>query len=273
MTKTAWEQFTDLAGDRAVTVPEVEAAGIKHASSYLSQWKRMVPPRVEAAGKTPEGLKLYRIVQDKAPEQVDGLDAVLGSEDDHDTAQIHVLKGYTQDKPIGIRPKLTPTPSVGTTRSSSMDELVLQLADRLARSIAEQVQARLEDYLTQAIEAKLSPLPEAVRVEVELPLPAAPIKHKGDQLHVCIAGLLPQQTQLIKQEFGKDMRIDFIGSDHNPKSVREKLAHADAAFVMTKFIGHWLDKIAAESKVPVFQRITGGMTRLRDCLTSLYVSS
>lgn len=272
MAKTAWERFKELVGSQAMTASQMEAAGIKYADSYLSQWRRMTPPRVAVVGYDNEGRKLFAVAVAQAPTHSTGdeLDAVPSSVDDvgADNA-VHVLKGHNKDD----APAPAPTQPEAVKPSTSMDELVMQLADKLAQSIALQVQARLEDYLTQAIEAKLAPLPEAVRMDVELPLPTAPVKHKGEKLHVCIGGLLPQQAHLIQKEFGADMQIDFLGSDHNAKSVQEKLSHADAAFVMTKFIGHWLDRKFAEAKVPVFQRINGGMTRLRDCLTSLYVSS
>lgn len=281
MAKTAWERFQELAANGPVNVRQMEAAGIKFPSTYTSQWTRCKPPRVVCEGTDAHGYKLYRLAVPKdVPAAVPGLDALLDAQDDDGTPEVHVLKGHSKDDapapkrldlpPIHVRPAAQQeAPKPGP----SMDELVMQLADKLAQSIALQVQARLEDYLTQVIESKLAPLPEAVRMDVELPLPTAPVKHKGEKLHVCIGGLLPQQVHLIQKEFGADMQLDFLGADHNAKSVQEKLSHADAAFVMTKFIGHWLDRKFADAKVPVFQRINGGMTRLRDCLTSLYVSS
>ncbi|MBS4017503.1 MAG: hypothetical protein KGZ68_04625 [Dechloromonas sp.] len=267
MKRTNFDVFTDLFNANGyVTNAMLEEAGVKYPSSYTTSWQREVPPRiVQTNNRKPYRYALPQAAVKPAIEatppplpDVD-LDSVLFKLDDAPAVLDgtgHVAPGPTPAKPAPELPVYTPDINV----------LISQVADHIAAQIAHQVRLRLQDYLIQAV-------PEDLPVSEEEAVTPPPVrKAKGDRLHVCIAGLLPQQAQIINNEFGKDMRLSFIHSNANPKDAKGLLAHADAALIMTKFVGHWLDGVVSKAGIPV-QRITGGMSRLRDSLTSLYCTA
>jgi hypothetical protein len=272
MKRTSFDVFTDLFhANGYVTNAMLEGAGVKHPASYTSVWLREAPPRIiKTNNRKPYRYRLYQtearppsapaLAVPSLPLPDVDLDEVLFRLDDtpaapDDTGHARPMEGSELKQPE--LPPYTP----------DINSLISQVADHIAAQIAQQVQVRLQDYLIQAV-------PENVPVPVPDEEPAVRLvqKAKGDRLHVCIAGLLPQQAQIINNEFGKDMRLSFIPSNSNPKDVRGRLDHADAALIMTKFVGHWLDGVVSKTGVPV-QRITGGMSRLRDSLTSLYCTT
>lgn len=263
MRRTRYDTFLALYREHGyVTNAMLQEAGVKSAASFTSKLAAENPPRIRATNHT-QPYKYAPVTQAGTPAtpnipEPDAEGLALAADLDA------LMNGAVDDATVTTTPS---APHPDLLGKLDLDSIIAQLADTIAARIAEQVQARLTDYLTQVV-------PEQIGVVTAAPEPVPEhVPCRGDKLHVCIAGLLPQQEQMIKNEFGRDMKLSFIPSNSNPKGARGLLDHADAAFIMTKFVGHWLDKIVADAKVPVFRRVNGGMSMLRDSLTSVFCAS
>ena len=90
---------------------------------------------------------------------------------------------------------------------------------------------------------------------------------------VTVVGLLPGQASMIKDEFGTEFSLHFVTSAKNEASRLHGLCKtSDAVLTMTGFISHSLEKIIKSSGVRLV-RVNGGMSSLRDELTTLYIQA
>lgn len=135
--------------------------------------------------------------------------------------------------------------------------------DTMARQFAEGVAAHLVERIVEALHLQL---PQQINAVVDQ-YKANGGKKKENLPKVIICGLLPQQAGLMVAEFGRDLDLAFIETTEgsNSKRIDALLQSHDVAYAMTSFINHSLDgKLKNGAKV--YQRISGGMTSLRDNL-------
>lgn len=126
------------------------------------------------------------------------------------------------------------------------------------------------DALQCAIDQMRPPAPVPLRAVEALAPPPAPMP-KPPKPKVCIVGLLPAQTQLIETDFREvfDLRFIDITELRGGKRPATTFANVDAVLVMTKFVNHTAEDLKANAKRLV--RVNGGITALKDALTSLYL--
>lgn len=171
---------------------------------------------------------------------------------------------------------------------SSLSEAIDELSDRLsdvvdgmAEHFSERLSTALSELVVQAISEKLtaklhnktvSRLEDAI--DSMLPKEVASIEEDAAERmklsSVVIVGLLPEQENMIKDEFKDCFRLRFW-KDGNPKSLREISGNADHILTFVDKIGHkHEDAIVAAGRKP--DRVTGGMSSLRKRLTEIYVN-
>lgn len=99
--------------------------------------------------------------------------------------------------------------------------------------------------------------------------PAEPLKK------VAIVALLPDQKAMIEREFGKVLDLRIFSSDEargNGSSLTSRLTNCDAVFVMNHFTDRTIhDQIKKAGIKPI--AVSGGMTKLRDALTNLFLAA
>jgi hypothetical protein len=108
--------------------------------------------------------------------------------------------------------------------------------------------------------------------------PARPVLHVASAPEVAykkpkvlVVGLLPNQAGIVQSEFFEAFDIRFAESD-TPTKRLESMAHdCDRVMLMTNFISHSTQD--AVKKHPGFERIQGGVSKVKDRLTELFIAS
>jgi len=216
-------------------------------------------------------------------------------EDDKDVVQVHFeapasklaapVPGRLGTMPVQARTKPAPASSaIVASLSGAIDELSDRLADvvdGMAEHFSERLSSALSDLVVQAISAKLNAKLHSKTVarledviDNMLPNEVASIEDEAANrmklANVVIVGLLPDQENMIKDEFKDCFRLRFW-KDGNPKSLREISGNADHILTFVDKIGHkHEDAIVAAGRKP--DRVTGGMSSLRKRLTEIYVN-
>lgn len=216
-------------------------------------------------------------------------------EDDKDVVQVHFeapaskpaapVPGRLGTMPVQARTKPAPASSaIVASLSGAIDELSDRLADvvdGMAEHFSERLSSALSDLVVQAISAKLNAKLHSKTVarledviDNMLPNEVASIEDEAANrmklANVVIVGLLPDQENMIKDEFKDCFRLRFW-KDGNPKSLREISGNADHILTFVDKIGHkHEDAILASGRKP--DRVTGGMSSLRKRLTEIYVN-
>ena len=161
--------------------------------------------------------------------------------------------------------------------SDKLSVVVDQLADRFSENIStvlsEHIIRAISERLNQKLHQKTVAGLENV-IDKMLPQEMASIESETTERaklsSVVIVGLLPEQENMIKNEFKDCFRLKFW-KDGNPKSLREISGNADHILTFVDKIGHkHEDAILASGKRP--DRVTGGMSSLRKRLTEIYVN-
>lgn len=141
--------------------------------------------------------------------------------------------------------------------------------DSFVEAIVGNVMGQVEAKLTHALEEKVSAVISAIPARINPPLLEAPRKTKKS---VCLVGLLPAQAGMIQQEFGDVFDLKFIDAGERNGHLKDAVVHSDKTFLMTGFISHATQELVkAQGVSPVL--VSGGMTRLRDVLTDLFVGA
>lgn len=155
----------------------------------------------------------------------------------------------------------------------TLDEKLTRVLDQNAiifRTLAA-LAARQEGASAQE-SAHNSELAEALDACLTQPAdaPHAPTTAGNKRPKVFILGLLPGQVTMIAEEFKDALDLRFAQSG-NPQRVAKMSSFADAAIVMGSFTDHATMNAVKNSGCKKFIQLQGGLTRLRDELTRLYV--
>lgn len=155
---------------------------------------------------------------------------------------------------------------VAAPRQNSLDgalnELVDTYAETLTQAIVARIKAKLENTLASQLQTAL-PKPPA-KPDIVIQKPRLP--------KVGVVGLLPQQAGLISQEFCETFDLLFW-NDRNGDGIgalKSMGAHCDMVFLHIAHCSHTAED-ALKSVSANFTRVGGGMTQLRDALTTYYV--
>jgi hypothetical protein len=88
---------------------------------------------------------------------------------------------------------------------------------------------------------------------------------------VLVVGLLPNQAGIVQSEFYEAFDIRFAESDTPTKRLESMASDCDRVMLMTNFISHSTQD--AVKKHPGFERIQGGVSKVKDRLTELFIAS
>lgn len=94
---------------------------------------------------------------------------------------------------------------------------------------------------------------------------------KTPKPRVLVVGLLNDQTSMIEKEFRDCLDLRFLRAGAPSQAIRSAAASCDHIACMTGFIDHPTDTLLRKAGA-TYHGVAGGMTRLRDALTELYVS-
>ena len=165
------------------------------------------------------------------------------------------------EKPVLPRKSKAQVPQ----KAGSLD----QLADTLARSVADTVTALVHKHLEVALSGLISTVPaisaSQLREQVNGTL-ANLVAHKPT---VLVAGLLPSQAGLIQREFGEVFDLRFFTTDGNLRHLRNMVKGVDHVFTFTSKVSHAVEEVMTSEGHKV-HRCSGGMTMLKDQLLALY---
>lgn len=155
--------------------------------------------------------------------------------------------------------------------ASTLDGAIEGLVSALVARITTDVQTRVEELVAESIEPRLVGMIERMTAKVGGKPTAIPVS-KPKLPRVLIVGLLPEQQHMIGKEFGDTLDTRFVGTNENAKVLKSNAAQADRVFAMQDFISHSTVEaiVSASGVTPVV--VQGGMTHLRDALTSYYVN-
>lgn len=175
-------------------------------------------------------------------------------------------RAYLADEPVTPKadtPKaVTPEPAAPSTLDTAIDNLANALVARITGIVDQKISGIVEGLVTVQVQRSLEKLTDSI---------AKPKQGKALP-RVMVFGLLPDQTQFIKKEFGDVIDVRFVGSNDNASLVKSNATHSDAVFVMGDFISH--SSIKLLTSVGIEPRIVkGGMSTLRDALTNFYVEA
>ena len=268
--------------------------------ALLEAMKAPATPEFEPASVPAAPVKPVPIEDETKPAVIAHGEATQGQEkgiqeDDKDVVQVHFeataskpaapVPGRLGTMPVQARTKPAPASSaIVASLSGAIDELSDRLADvvdGMAEHFSERLSSALSDLVVQAISAKLNAKLHSKTVarledviDNMLPNEVASIEDEAANrmklANVVIVGLLPDQENMIKDEFKDCFRLRFW-KDGNPKSLREISGNADHILTFVDKIGHkHEDAILASGRKP--DRVTGGMSSLRKRLTEIYVN-
>lgn len=196
------------------------------------------------------------------------------------------IAALAQGQPVGV-PKHAPT--------DSMDLIIEALAGALAERFVASLRAALSGVADKEVAQFLGATEQKPAEKVEVPQEAAPSKtvtqgdttppmvpadwHRekvaitgtigGERVkkpRVLILGVLGEQEQMIRNEYKHKFDLKFISGDASSGSVKHKAESVDF-IVATRFVGNTVEGMFR--KDPRYVRIDGGMTTLRNKLSSL----
>lgn len=167
---------------------------------------------------------------------------------------------------VPVPPKAAAKPK---SSALSIDGIIDQLAGALALQVASRLKDRLVDELQGLVphassDDPVRPLLEDIKARVL----AAPPERKRLPV-VLIVGLLPAQAGAIQNEFHDVYDLRFW-KDESISQLKDLVRGADHVLTFTSKISHTaVGAIEAAGKKAV--HVAGGMTSLRDVLTTMYV--
>lgn len=88
---------------------------------------------------------------------------------------------------------------------------------------------------------------------------------------ILVLGLIPNQIQEVTSEFKDALDLRFWRTDQSSNLLKSLCKQVDNTVVMTDFIGHAHETIIKNADVP-FIRQTGGISKLKDTLTTIYAN-
>lgn len=148
------------------------------------------------------------------------------------------------------------------------------ILDQFARAVALELAGRIKDQLIEELQA-ITPAThtrESVRpllAEIQQRIAAAATPTKARLPKVVVIGLLPAQAGMIQSEFHDVFEFDFW-KDGSPSQLKDMVRGAEHVIIFSGKSGHYVEEVLKSAGKP-FHRVMGGMTQLRDLITSLYV--
>jgi hypothetical protein len=150
--------------------------------------------------------------------------------------------------------------------------MVHQLANTLAVALAPVLRTSLDAVIRAEIEGALARANASARAQADVaPVPTTSNNPGAPRKRIAIVGLISGQVTMIKHEFGKEFDLHFINvDDAKGAQLKSHASNSDHIITMGSFINHSVsDTIKSIGVRPLV--VHGGMSRLRDVLTGLYL--
>lgn len=144
--------------------------------------------------------------------------------------------------------------------SSVVDEFVGRTAD----AIVAEVRERLLAMVATQMEAALADLPGQIVPAASNAIALAQAS-KPRRPKVVVIGIKSEQKHILRAEFADTLRLDCFEGCQGADKMRDSLAYANHAVLMTKFINHSHTSAVKKANVP-FTYVDGGMDALRHVL-------
>jgi hypothetical protein len=167
--------------------------------------------------------------------------------------------------------------SIATRILQGIDDHVI---DHLADSVVARVSARIGDRMVEEVSGSVDRAVGTALSNVEARINAAFTKRvvpepvrlaPSKKLRIMVLGLLGNQQEEIRREFGKEIELRFIDTDatRNASSWKGAIGGMDYVIAMIKWMPHVATNILSSHKgyIP----INGGLSDLSNRLTEIYV--
>jgi hypothetical protein len=153
-------------------------------------------------------------------------------------------------------------------KGDGISELIQGLSTAIAKQIAAQVVVELQSSLPRELASVIPPVAPVPKVDLLSLLPVPVVTTHKPSLG--IVGLLPVQQECISKEFGDVFDLRFW-KDESISSLKAMGRSCDLVLV-TKWCGH-SDTETLSSVGSKWRRVDGGLSQLKDVLTTLYVGA
>jgi len=154
----------------------------------------------------------------------------------------------------------------GTIGLLVMDEVRRQLDGAIKG-----LDKRILDALPKQVEVPATPTQQHVTIQTTDAVPEGvdkvAIAPKDRKPRICIAGLMNQQINDVRSEFGNIIDFSFVKNDKGSSPVVDTMRGKDLVICMTRFSSHDIERGARSVNVPVV-RITGAVSALKRWLRS-----
>lgn len=196
--------------------------------------------------------------------------------------------GYA-DKPVAPAPKQQPKVvdrreqnPIQVAAETLIAEIVKEVAGTIGLLVMDEVRRQLDgaikgldkrilDALPKQVEVPATPTQQHISITTSDAVPdgvdkvtIAPTERKP---RVCVAGLMNQQINDVRFEFGNIIDFSFIKTEKGSTSDVATMQGKDLVICMTRFSSHAVEKEARVAGVPVV-RITGAVSMLKRWLRS-----
>lgn len=281
---------------------EKTIANVNELCKIFSTYERKLVPAIEAAGLQPEyetafGRKTMRLF---SVEKVRGIVEAMRAEDAKKAEARAAAKSQAateQAPPVDLNPVLLAISGVHdrvdtleeiAKKTAEQNVLIFRALDSMKADLFNRLDAiqsaidsavahqqtlatttpALPDAANQANDApsNLQTVPEAAALDRAKALPAV------KKPRVVVIGLLNAQRALIEKEYNSVFDLEFFSSQEGRgKAFSSSAANAAAVMAMIGFIDHGVDNVMKAAGTR-YTPVRGGLTALRDALTTLYVT-
>ena len=150
----------------------------------------------------------------------------------------------------------------------NLSELVDSIAVSISNALSPVLKVRLAAVVESEIKSVMGAIPDQLATSVAI-AKEQPKVYKKPQ--IVIVGLLPNQVQMIHNEFKNELALEFVAADHAlGHRMKSLCVSSEAILIMTGFISHSVEDII-KSRNGNLIRVSGGMSTLRTELTRIYL--
>ncbi len=165
-------------------------------------------------------------------------------------------------------------PPAGSELSEVLGDLFTDMFSGMMVRMIEQVGPAIREALlaaphTRVVKEALRQvlIQEEAEAEAEVPVQEEAPERLAPRRKVLIVGLLSQQANVLKTQFGKDLDLSFWNEDRVNDRLQALLDTSQTVFGATKFISHAID--GTLTRAGDYRRVHGGISKLRGELHAL----
>lgn len=142
------------------------------------------------------------------------------------------------------------------------------IGEVLGAHVARAVLRAVEEEVNVIVEAMKREIKAQLESELHTPVKAQPKVRKPKLL---VVGLLPAQAGMVSSEFYDAFDLRFVETNANLQQLRDSARGVDRVLLFTGKVSHSNQEAIRSVGAPI-EYVSGGMTSLRDKLTTLFVN-